>query len=345
MSATAGVPLAILNTALVTSVGLDAPTTCVALRAKLTNPVRTRFVGYDGEWLMGHEVPLIEPLRGLPRLVAMASMAIEEALRGIAPTDWPQLPILLCVAEKHRPGRTEGIDEQLFLDLQAALDARFDARSSVVALGRVGMAVALSNARTLLQQPGTQRVLVVAVDSLLSWPTLSHYDSQHRLLTPSNSNGFMPGEGAGALLVGHPQRGSGLLCTGIGFGMEAAHIDSELPLRGDGLAQAIKAALADAGRTFKDMDFRITDLSGEHYYFKEATLALQRTSHERKEEFDLWHPAECTGETGALAGVTIVAMADAACRKGYAKGGGIVAHMANDDGRRAALALNCVGAV
>jgi 3-oxoacyl-[acyl-carrier-protein] synthase-1 len=195
VSATAGVPLAIVNTALVTSVGLDAPTTCAALRGKLTNPVQTRFVGHDGERLMGHEVSLNEPLRGLPRLVAMASMAIEEALRGIPPTDWPRLPILLCVSEKDRPGRTEGIDEQLFLDVQSVLDARFDERSSVVALGRVGMAVALSHARTLLQQPGTQRVLVVAVDSLLSWPTLSHYDSHHRLLTSSNSNGFMPGEG------------------------------------------------------------------------------------------------------------------------------------------------------
>jgi 3-oxoacyl-[acyl-carrier-protein] synthase-1 len=106
------------------------------------------------------------------------------------------------------------------------------------------------------------------------------------------------------------------------------------------MTYAIKAALADAGREMHDMDFRITDLSGEHYYFKEASLALSRTLHRPKEEFDLWHPAECTGETGALAGVAVVALADAACRKNFTKGPDIVAHMANDGGQRAALSLH-----
>ena len=48
-------------------------------------------------------------------------------------------------------------------------------------------------------------------------------------------------------------------------------------MRADGLATAIKGALADAGCEMHDMDYRITDLSGEQYYFKEAALALSRT--------------------------------------------------------------------
>ena len=92
------------------------------------------------------------------------------------------------------------------------------------------------------------------------------------------------------------------------------------------------------------MDFRITDLSGEQYYFKEAALALSRTLRQRKEEFDLWHPAECTGEQGAVAGAAVIAMADAACRKAYTKGPNILSHMANDAGQRAALALQFRGA-
>ena len=88
-----------------------------------------------------------------------------------------------------------------------------------------------------------------------------------------------------------------------------------------------------------DMDFRITDNSGEQYYFKEAALALSRTLRVRKEEFDIWHPAECTGETGAAAGLAIICDAKAACEKRYTKGSNILAHMANDAGQRAALTL------
>ena len=68
------------------------------------------------------------------------------------------------------------------------------------------------------------------------------------------------------------------------------------------------------------VDLRIADLSGEQYYFKEATLAVARTLRQRKEEFDIWHPAECVGEVGAVAGICVIALADAACRKAYGKG-------------------------
>ena len=201
----------------------------------------------------------------------------------------------------------------------------------------------MTHAATTLTCSGFEQVLIAATDSLLSWPTLSHYEREDRLLTPTNSNGFMPGEGAGALLVRRPAEGAELVVSGLGFGVEKAHLTSDEPLRADGLSAAIKAALAEAGVAMHDMDFRITDLSGEQFYFKEAALALSRTLRQRKEEFDLWHPAECTGEPGAVAGVSILALADAACRKRYTKGPAIVAHMGNDAGQRAALTLHWRG--
>ena len=341
MSAT---PVAILKTGLVTSVGLTAPATCAALRAKLTNPSETRFIDSGGEWIIAHQVTLEQPWRGLTKLAKMAAMVIEEALGGIAQKEWRHIPLLLCVAERERPGRLDGLDDQLFLDIQTELDAQFSPQSAIVAHGRVSVAVAMTQARALIGGGKFSRVLIAATDSLVSWPTLSHYEREERLLTASNSNGFMPGEGAGALLVG-ADRGAAdeLLCTGIGFGRETAHIDSGEPLRAEGLSLAIKAALTDAGCAMHDMDFRITDLSGEQYYFKEAALALSRILRRRKEEFDIWHPAECTGEQGAAAGLAVVALAVAACRKAFTKGPNILAHMANDDGQRAALSLHFRG--
>jgi 3-oxoacyl-[acyl-carrier-protein] synthase I len=336
-------PLAILKTGLMTAVGSDAAACSAAFRSKLTNPTPTRFMDSMGEWIMAHQVELHGVKPGLSKLARMAATVIDEALSDVPKAEWAGIPLLLCVAERERPGRLDGLEDRLLGTVQTLLDARFSAQSAVVPHGRVGVAIALNLVRGLVQTQAARRVLIAAVDSLLSWQTLMHYDRVDRLLREDNSNGFMPGEGAGALLVGASSGHAELLCAGIGFGREVAHIDSEEPLRAEGLSSAIRSALAEAGQSMGDFDYRITDISGEQYYFKEAALALSRTLYRPKEEFDIWHPAECTGEAGALAGVAIIGLADAACRKGYSKGSNVVAHMSNDAGQRAAVLLQYRG--
>jgi 3-oxoacyl-[acyl-carrier-protein] synthase I len=349
-AATSRATLAVHGVGLVTAVGLSAPASCAAFRAKISNPTETRFIDGAGQWIMAHQVELEQPWRGMAKLARMAARAIDEAMRGVPRTQWAQVPMVLCVAEADRPGRLDGLDAQLAPMIQDLLgsNVRFDpARSALVAHGRVGLAVALNGARRLLAEPQVPHVLVVAADSLITWPTLGPLEREGRLLTERNSNGFMPGEAAGAVLIGRAgsvgpstaETGGELSIAGLGFAREAAHIASDEPLRGEGLASAIRAALEDAGLAMHDIDYRIADISGEHYYFKEAALALSRTLRQRKEDFDLWHPAECTGEVGAASGASVVALAQAACAKGYALGPRVLAHWANDNGQRAAAVL------
>ena len=94
-----------------------------------------------------------------------------------------------------------------------------------------------------------------------------------------------------------------------------------------------------------DLDFRITHISGEQYFFEEAALAVARNMRKPKEEFDLWHPAEGIGETGAAAGPVMIATALTACRKGYAKGTRILLHGSTDTDKRVAAILSWTGAV
>jgi 3-oxoacyl-[acyl-carrier-protein] synthase I len=333
-------PIAIQSTGLVTAVGLSAPASCAAFRAKITHPTETRFIDSGGEWIMAHQVQLEQPWRGLTRLAKMAAMAIAETLHDIPRKEWSGLPVLLCVAETERPGRIVGLEDRLLSMIQTELGVTFAGQSAVIPQGRVGVALALAQARELMSTAKLPRVLVAATDSLLSWPTLSYFESADRLLTERNSNGFMPGEGSGALLIGGATGRAGeVICNGIGFGHEDAHLDSGAPLRADGLSHAVRLALAESGCEMHNFDYRITDLSGEQYYFKEAALALGRTLRQRKETFEIWHPAESTGETGAAAGVVIIALAYAACRKAFSLGPNILVHMANDSGQRAALSL------
>ena len=210
----------------------------------------------------------------------------------------------------------------------------------------LGGANALGAARQFIYEQNIPLCLIAGVDSLLVAGTLAAYEEKARLLTSQNSNGFIPGEAGAAILVGPPSASNSksttgdLLCLGIGQGLEKATVDSEEPLRGDGLVQAIKAALAEAGCSMGAMDFRITDISGEQYGFKEATLALNRSLTEyKKENIGIWNPADCIGDVGVASGLAMFSVCLQAAKKAYALGKNVLCHLSNTDQSRAAIVL------
>jgi 3-oxoacyl-[acyl-carrier-protein] synthase-1 len=330
-------PIAVHRAGLVTPVGLTAPASCAAIRAKVTNPTETRCVDSEDAWIMAHQVLLNRPWRGLRKLTKMAVMAIEECLAPISDVDWSRMPVLLCTAEEDRPGRVPGIEPELSKMIANEAGVTFGPDSALICHGRTSVAVALMRSRDLIYRRNVTNVLIVATDTLVTRRTLEFYEQNDRLLTASNSNGFIAGEGACAFLIGKPTGKRELVCAGIGFGVETAHVNSDKPLRGDGLTHAHRAALAEAGQQMDDMDYRITDLSGEHYYFKEANFAYGRLLRRRKHDPELWHPAECTGAGGAALGGVCLAVAHAAVERGYSPGDTVLLHFSDDGGHRASV--------
>lgn len=327
--------LVILASGMVTSVGLSAPAACAAIRCGLDNNQETRFMDQSGEWINAAMVPLEQPWRGLAKLKHMAVPAIRECLNALdADIPVATVPLFLCVAEENRPGRLQGLDAQFLNAVQDELGVTFHPQSAVIAEGRVGPVQAVQQ---MMAQQQTGYCIVAGVDSFLTAGTLRAYEKQMRLLTETNSNGFIPGEAGAAMLLG--QRGSGLMIRGIGFGREAAHIESEEPLRADGLVKAINEALADAKLDNGDIDLKIFDANGEQYIFKEAALAKIRIFRKPKDEFDIWHPAECTGEVGAATVPIMLGVALAASIKKYIPGSRVLCHLGNDDGRRVAMVI------
>src|SRR5207244_12768242 len=114
-------PVAILASGMVTSVGLNAASSCAAIRCGIDNFSETRFMDKGGEWIIGSQVELEQPWRGLPKLVHMVVPAIQECLAHARNATPEQIPLLLCVAEKERPGRLEGLDDQLLQAIQAPI--------------------------------------------------------------------------------------------------------------------------------------------------------------------------------------------------------------------------------
>ena len=334
-------PLSILASGMVTSVGLNAPAACAAIRAGIDNMAETRFMDSGGKWIVGSSVPLDPPWRGRAKMVHLLVPAIRECLNAVRGIPTEQIPLMLCVAEKDRPGRLEGLDDKLFYEVATELDLSFHERSLVIAGGRVGGVWAIRKAQELLYQERVSCCLVAGVDTYLVSGTLSAYVANDRILTSQNSDGFIPGEAGGALLIGKIGSSAGKMMTvlGIGFGTEKATNASEEPLRANGLVQAIKQALAESGMTMGDLDYRIADLSGEQYGFKEADLSVARLLRTNKDVFDIWHPADCIGEVGAAVIPCILGTALVAAQKKYALGDKVLCHASNDGGQRAAMVL------
>ena len=331
--------LAVLGVGMVSGVGLTAEESCAAIRCGINNFQETRFIGSNGDWLVGSAVELEQPWRGITKLAKMATRAISECFavaEGIKPE---RIPVLLCVAEPERPGRFEGLPQVLLQDIEQELGFRLHPHSRVIEQGRVGGVVALLQARRMLTEGRHARVIVAGVDTLLTGATLAAYDREDRLLRRDNSNGFIPGEAAGAVLLAawREEMLAPLLVRGLGFGREPAPLGSGKPLRADGLVQAIRGALEEAAIQLKDCDHRIADVSGEQYRFKEAALAVTRVLRERKVLFSLWHPADCIGDVGAATLTAMLGMLYFGSSKDYLPGPVFLAHLADDDEKRAAL--------
>lgn len=337
-------PVAVLATGMITGVGLTAPATCAAIRAAVSGFRETKFIAAAGDWVIGSPVPLDPPVRGRQKLVHLAAAAVRECLAGAPGIKASATPLLLCVAEPGRPGRLDGLDDRLFAEVQDALGVQFHPRSGVIARGRVGGAVALARARQLIHDDGVARCVVAGVDSLLVGPTVTAYEARGRLLTKKHSNGFLPGEAGAAVLLGPAGAAAGpeFRCLAVGFGREPAPIESDDPLRADGLVEAFRGLGRDAGLSLDDADYRYTDCNGEQYGFKQDRLAIARTVRRLKARFDHLHPADGIGEVGAAVGPCALGLALAAARGGYAPGDGVLAHFSSDDGERAALLLRYV---
>jgi len=302
--------IAVYSFGMVTSVGESGAASCAAMRAGISGFAETKFE-IGGEVVLGATVSYTSELEELQRLRTMVGTTISECLDSVSTPEVSQIPLLLCVAEETRPARCEGLARSLLSDIANEWGGELHADSQLYSAGHVGGIQALAEARRLITA-GAPCCLVAGVDSYLVADTLAFYDKSHRLMTDENANGFIPGEAAATVLVGPVKRQDEpqLMCLGIGFGSEPAPFDSGEPLRADGLVSAIKASFEDGRCRESDVDFRLTDNNGEAYGFKESALAVTRVFREKKEEFDLWHPADSIGEVGAA-----IEIGRASCRE------------------------------
>jgi 3-oxoacyl-[acyl-carrier-protein] synthase-1 len=332
----------VIGAGMVTAVGFDAPASCAALRARLDGFVVSQFM-FDDALIQAAEVPLPSAPRGSEKLLQMAALVLKECVAQLPQGMAQDTALVLCLPEQTRAGRIH-VDQELEWSLKQACDSPRLRPAKLICDGSLAGIRGLEHAQELFATGAIKYAIVLGVDSYLHVETLGAYHAKGRLMTDKNSDGFIPGEAAGGVVLSRPQQSpDAFRCFGIGWGKEEAVLGSDKPLRGDGLTQAFKAALAQAGFGFEQLDYRMTDISGEQYHFKEAALALTRSMRVRKAAFDLWHTADSIGRVGAASVPITLGAAWMAARKDYAPGPGVICHFADDAGERAALVLRAHG--
>jgi 3-oxoacyl-[acyl-carrier-protein] synthase-1 len=319
--------------------GLQAAAACAAIRAKLNRREVLPFRDSDGDELAGSRldrIPAHVPRRS--RALALACYALDDMLGERMAEILPRVRLLIAVSDPER--RTPRGVEQLCRDLSEQLELVLAPNMLEVFVGGASAGLrALAAAREHIESQRVSACIVLAADSLVDASALSLYSQRRRLLTERNPDGFTPGEAAACLFLQPTTSRSWGSVIGIGQGHEEATLDSDVPLRANGLRYACGGALAEAKLAAHEIDFRISDAAGESYHFKEQALLVARLLRQSKPEFPLWLPAAQLGHVGAAAGICSVVVALTAMHRRYAPGPRVLICAGSDDGERMAAVL------
>ncbi|WP_127960397.1 hypothetical protein [Serratia microhaemolytica] len=285
-------------------IGYSALAAAAAFRAGMDHFSETRFIDRAGKPVIGSQLYGVD-LWGPARLSWMLTHALQECLTQ-SKLPRAAITLILLLPEANRPGLPFGWQQQV----AAPLLTEFADNSVSLAVGKAGIGPALQKAQHLLHADPRRTVLLAATDSYFTPQAINHYLSSDRLLTPNNPDGFIPGEGAAAILLQQrPASEPGLQLLGIGLAEEEAHIlQTEKKQKARGLTQAIRAAIAQAGHPLSNTDFHISDVNGEAFYSREAALAITRCLDKRIPDYHHWLLSTKLGETGAASGPLILAL-------------------------------------
>ena len=336
----------IVSTGMVCPVGLNAESACAAMRAGISTCEELPYCDNNGEPIMGAVVPGF-PVGGRnfeKRLIEMLATAVAECLTKVPDIATEKLPLLVGLAETGRPGFPSRLANNIINGLQDILEVRFHPEfSRVITSGHTSGFEALAIARQRLKHDEVSACLVCGVDSYIRAGSLLWLDQHWRLKTKENSDGVIPGEAAAAVLVCANQNTDldmSFKLTGLGFATEPAGITTEGPLLGLGLTQAAKVALEEGGIQMHEIAFRLSDVTGESYCFREQALVVTKLLRvHRADGFPIWHCAEYIGDVGAVVGIIQLIVALHSYRKGYAPGEIVMCFTSAVSGRRAVAVL------
>lgn len=287
------------------------------------------------------------------RMLACLLAAVQEALEPLFAGDArrpPEQPVLIVALPAERPGLAEDLGEHIERGIGETFPRLFS-RTLLIRRGHAAGMIAVAGALQGLQAHEDTPVLVAGTDSWLDPDTLEWLEDTGQLHGAGERNnawGFVPGEGAGALLL---LRGAAAQrrslpplarVIGCGLGVEQRLIRSGEVCLGKGLTDAVRAALAGLPPNARVSDV-YGDMNGDPYRADEYGFTVTRTRERFDAASDFHAPADCWGDVGAASAPLSLVLAVIAQLKAYAKGRISLAWASSDGGERGAVLLAACG--
>ena len=332
-----------------TAVGRDAWSSAAAVRAGISGFTQHPYmIDTAGEPMIVALAPWLDVgLTGLARFEALLYPAIDQALAPIKESHDNGLRVALSLG---LPSPRPGLSDTLQYDLRKSISAKYRPIFESIAAfpnGHAAGLLALEAAVKKLTEGTLDACVVAGVDSYIEPETLEwleECDQLHSAGPLNNAWGFIPGEGAGALLLMRTdtdkrfaaQPLARVLGTGLAF--EVKRIKTETVCIGEGLTQAFRAALAvlPSGTQVSDV---YCDMNGEPYRADEYGFTALRTKEAFASPSDFVAPADCWGDVAAASGPLHVMLSAIVGTKGYARGPLAFAWASAEGGERAAAIL------
>jgi len=311
----------IAGVGMITAIGADAPMTAAAVRTGISGYKFSDFALQSHERVRMALVPesVFETslntkikIRRLGarqvRLLQLATVALAQLQPHLPPKI--KLPVFIAGPEP-RDEEAHALTPAWLENLARQTDVNVDIpMSRILSTGRAGGLAAIKLAFRLFDSTEATFALIGGVDTYYDNATLVKLVVEKRLLAGQNRDGFIPGEGAGFMLLAkHPlplyKDSNKTVCLyEPGLGSEVGHRTSEQPYRGEGLAGVLAAALDNA--QMGKIQTLYSSMNGEHFFAKELGVAVIRNSESLDKKMKTEHPADCFGDLGAAFGPVIV---------------------------------------
>jgi 3-oxoacyl-[acyl-carrier-protein] synthase-1 len=272
------------------------------------------------------------------RMIRLAAPALREAVAGLSLAVPP--PIFLGLPGP-LPESTPVIAPTILSAIAKQADVQVDDNASAAfSAGRASFFVALDQGLRLLASGRAMNVIVGGVDSYFDPRVLGRLDREQRLLSDYVSDGFIPGEGAGFVVLARPtpaQRSPVSCVAGVGLAKDPGHRYADEPARGEGLSNAMNALFAGAPPGGAKIAYTLAGLNGESFGAKEWGVAQLRHNASFAAGRRLDHPADCHGDLGAATGAVLTALAHVALTNGHRQGPVLVWASSDHEQRGCAL--------
>jgi 3-oxoacyl-[acyl-carrier-protein] synthase I len=327
-------------TAAITSVGLTAAQTAASVRAGIC---RNRTFAYQtscsssSSGLFEASVPddcLPVMDRQMPPVQKRLLQLTGATAGQLAHIKLDDIPLVVGLA----PGAFAGHSDPDILHMMAEqLGATivFDG-SRVIKQGRAAGLMAIEHACRLINDNKADTVLAGGCDTFHDPDLLGRLNIANRIKSRTAMDFFVPGEGAGFVLLKRSDPESLAQIWAGATGFEPGHPGSAQPYRATALADTI-------GIVCRPLTDKIATLfagmNGESHWAKEWANALFRCSEHFDPAMALHHPAEYYGDAGAAAGPIMTALAAIGMRRGYLRGPALV-YASSDQGPNCVIGVN-----